>query len=105
MTNRAAAARYARALFDVALKESDPQVVEQELAAFVALVAGHDLLNKLLTNPAVPVGQKSAVMAQLVVRPPLSPVLEKLLALMAGRDRLVLLPELLEQYPAAPARP
>ena len=58
MTNRAAAARYARALFDVALKESDPQVVEQELAAFVALVAGHDLLKKLLTNPAVPVARK-----------------------------------------------
>ena len=98
MTNRMAAARYARALFDVSLKESNPQAVEQELAAFVGLVTQHDLLQRLLTNPAIPVSQKSAVMARLTDRAGLSTPLSKLLALLAGRDRLALLPDLLDQY-------
>ena len=38
MSMRASAARYARALLDVANKESDPERAEQELAAFVDLV-------------------------------------------------------------------
>lgn len=98
MTNRAAAVRYARALFDVALKESDPQAVEQELAAFVALVQGHDQLAKVAVNPAVPAPRKAALVAELAARAGLSPVTARLLGLLATRDRLVLLPDLLEQY-------
>jgi F0F1-type ATP synthase delta subunit len=41
MPSRASAARYARALFDVALKESDPVQIERELAAFAALMSSN----------------------------------------------------------------
>jgi F-type H+-transporting ATPase subunit delta len=98
MTNRAAAARYARALFDVSLSESDPQAVEQELAAFVELVSGHDLLMKVLTNPAIPAPRKQALVTQLTARAGLSSAPAKLLALLAQRDRVVLLPDLLGEY-------
>ena len=98
MTRRAAAARYARALFDVALREADPQAVEHELAAFVELVGGHDLLMKVLTNPAIPPPRKQALVTALTARAGLSLAPAKLLALLAGRDRLALLPELLGEY-------
>ncbi len=99
MTNRAAARRYARALFDVSLKEADVQVVERELAAFVALVGEHADLQRACYSPAVPSPRKRALVAALVARlGAVSPVLAKLLLLLAERDRLVLLPDLAAAY-------
>ena len=55
MTNRTAATRYARALFDVALAEkADLSALDQELAAFNGLLKQHPTLEKVLLNPAVP---------------------------------------------------
>jgi F-type H+-transporting ATPase subunit delta len=99
MTNRAAATRYARALFDVALKErGDLQQIEEQLAAFVDLLSQHPLLERVLVNPAVPVPRKRAVVSELSGRLDIGPVLAKLLILLAERDRLVLLPDLLSTY-------
>lgn len=98
MTNTLAAARYGRALFDVALKETDPQAVERELAAFVGMVQGHDLLGKVLVNPAIPASRKRALVAELSAQAGLSPITSKLLGLLAERDRLVLLADVLEEY-------
>jgi len=99
MTNRAAARRYARALFDVTLKEADVQAVEQELAAFAALVGQHADLQRAFNNPAVPAPRKRALMTELLSRiGAVSPVLSKLLVLLAERDRLVLLPDLAAAY-------
>ncbi|HLB44539.1 MAG TPA: ATP synthase F1 subunit delta [Candidatus Limnocylindrales bacterium] len=94
MTNRTAARRYARALLDVCLKETDPQQVEQELVAFAGLVGAHAELARVLANPAVPSPRKRAAVAEILVRAPVSPVLGRLLLLLAERDRLVLLPDL-----------
>ena len=55
MSTRASAARYARALLDVVIKEGNPEQVEQELATFAGLFAGNSELQKALTNPGVPV--------------------------------------------------
>jgi F-type H+-transporting ATPase subunit delta len=99
MTNRAAATRYARALFDVALKErGDLEQIEEQLAGFVGLFSQHPQLQKVLLNPAVPVPRKRAVVSDLAGRLGVNPVLSKLLILLAERDRLVLLPELLSTY-------
>ena len=95
---RTSAARYAKALFDVATKESSPERAEQELAAFAELVKQHADLQKVLNNPALPAARKRAVIQQLTARSgPPSPV-GKLLLLLAERGRLVLLPELLDVY-------
>ena len=98
MSTRASAARYARALLDVAIKESTPEQAEQELAAFFELLQHHPELQRALTHPAVAAASKRAVVQQLIDRlKPVSPA-GKLLMLLAERDRLVLLPELVEVY-------
>lgn len=98
MSTRASAARYARALLDVAIKESTPEQAEQELAAFFDLLQRHPELQRALTHPAVAAASKRAVVQQLIDRlKPVSPA-GKLLMLLAERDRLVLLPELVEVY-------
>lgn len=98
MTGRAAARRYGVALFDVSLKETDPRKVEQDLGAFVALVGEHPELEQILLNPAIPAARKRSVVATLASRMSLEPVVSKLLELLAARDRLGLVPEVLEQY-------
>jgi len=99
MTNKTAANRYARALLDVAVKEkADLQGIQAELAAFVDLFATHPPLAKALLNPAVPVPRKRAAVAELTAQGGVSPMVSKLVALLADRDRLVLLPDLLDAY-------
>src|SRR5438067_8616312 len=99
MTNRTAATRYARALLDVAVREkSDLQKIEQQLTTFAALFTEHPTLEKVLLNPAVPVQRKSAVVSQLTKRVKVLPIVAKLLIVLAERDRLVLVPELLAAY-------
>ncbi len=99
MTNKTAATRYARALLDVAVQEkANLDAIEQELAAFADLFAKNPTLEKVLLNPAVPVPRKRAAVAELTKAAGMSPTVSKLLALLAERDRLVLLPDLLASY-------
>jgi F-type H+-transporting ATPase subunit delta len=99
MTNKAAAARYARAVLDVAIKEkANPEQIERELADFAALLDAQPALKKVLLNPAVPVPRKRAAVAALVEKTSLTSIVSKLLILLAERDRLVLMPDLLAAY-------
>jgi F-type H+-transporting ATPase subunit delta len=99
MTNKTAATRYARALFDVALKEgADLQQIDVQLAGMVELFRQHPALEKVLLNPAVPAPRKRAAVADLTARLGLGSILAKLLVLLAERDRLVLLPDLWTAY-------
>ena len=99
MTSRTAATRYARALIDVAIKEKgDLQAIEAQLAGFADLFKQYPALEKVMLNPAVPVPRKRAAIAELTQRAKLTPVLAKLIALLADRDRLVLLADLLSAY-------
>src|SRR5919109_5186242 len=98
MTSRAAATRYARALFDVVATDGDLRAVESELAGFTELVQKHDGLWRVLANPAVPAPRKRAVVEQLLKRIALKPPVSKLLLVLADHDRLVLLPDLVEAF-------
>jgi len=98
MSTRASAARYARALLDVVIKEGNPEQVEQELATFADLFDQNPNLERALTNPAVPVSGKRGIVKELVARLTLSPPLAKLLMLLADRDRLVIVPDLVAVY-------
>ena len=99
MAYRAAAKRYARALFDVCQREDALERVERDVAGFLSLLDGHAGLRQCLLSPVVPPASKRAVVAELVERSAeLSPVTVRLLALLAERNRLALLPELLEVY-------
>ncbi len=98
MTNRGAATRYARALFDTTLAEGlDLLQTQKDLGEFARLVAGNDALQRVLTNPAIPVARKRGVIEQLI-RPSRAPArfsrrVAKLLLMLAERDRLVILPD------------
>ena len=98
MSSRASAVRYARALLDVVIQEGDPEQVQQELSAVAGLYAGNPELQKALTSPAVPVAAKRGVVEALVSRAKPSPVLARLMLMLADRNRLALLPELAASY-------
>jgi F-type H+-transporting ATPase subunit delta len=99
MSNKTAAIRYARALFDVAIAErADLARVEQELAGYHTLFENQPTLKKVLLNPAVPVQRKRAAIVQLSERAQTSPIVGRLMAMLAERDRLILLPDLLASY-------
>ena len=98
MSSRASATRYARALFDVALKESDPAQAETDLSAFAGLMSSNPDLQGALTNPAVPAAGKRGITETLATRLNVVSPVGKLLALLAGRDRLALVPDLLAVY-------
>jgi F-type H+-transporting ATPase subunit delta len=99
ITSRTAAERYARALFDVALKEQvDLSQIERELAAFTQLFAEQPSLERVLLNPAVPAPRKRAAMVDISRSAGATPIVGKLLVLLAERDRLALLPGVLAAY-------
>jgi F-type H+-transporting ATPase subunit delta len=99
MTSRAAATRYARALLDVVIAEKgNPEQIEQELVALADLIAHNRELHAALTNPTVPVAGKRGVMKELAARLTLSPPAAKLMLLLADRDRLALIPDLVAVY-------
>jgi F-type H+-transporting ATPase subunit delta len=98
MNMRASAARYAKALLDVTIRETDPEHTERELAAVVALLRQYPALHAALVNPAVPAAGKRAVVAQLLDRLTPSVPVGKLLLLLADRDKLAILPDLLAVY-------
>src|SRR5256712_1418686 len=98
MSNRASASGYAKALLDVMIQEGKPEQAEQELASVVDLFERHEELRKAMLNPAVPVTAKRGVMQQLVARLQPSRPVGKLMVLLAERDRLELLPDLLAAY-------
>jgi F-type H+-transporting ATPase subunit delta len=99
VTNKTAATRYARALLDVAVKEkADLDLIETELSQFADLFKQCPPLERVLLNPAVPVPRKRAAVSDLLAQAKFTPIVSKLLALLADRDRLVLVPELLKTY-------
>jgi len=84
---------------DVAVKEhADLQQVADHLASFADLFKQHPTLEHVLLNPAVPVPRKRAAMVELTARANVMPMVGKLLLLLAERDRLVLVPDIVAAY-------
>lgn len=99
MTSRTAAARYARALLDVAVKESaDLDAIAKDLDEFGQFLQQQTTLYQLLVNPAVPAPRKRGAMQEITARAQLRPVVAKLLVLLADRDRLALFREIAAVY-------
>jgi F-type H+-transporting ATPase subunit delta len=101
VTAGAAAGRYARALFDVLLKEGDAASLEKaqdELQQFAALFKDEQLAH-VLGNPAIPVSKKKALAKALVDRAGrITPPLAKLIQILAEKDRLTLLTGIAHAY-------
>ena len=99
MTAGAAASRYARALFDVVLKEGkDVEKVQGELQQFADLF-GQGQLAQVLGNPGIPAAKKKSLAQALIDRAGLvTPPLAKLILVLAEKDRLTLLPGIARAY-------
>ena len=99
MTSRTAAARYARALLEVASRESaDLEIAARELDEFIVFLKEQPALDGLLRNPAVPASRKRAAMTEITKLSGFTLIVSKLLILLADRDRLMLLPEVSSTY-------
>lgn len=61
-------------------------------------MAGHAQLHQALTNPALPMTRKRAIVEELAKRAELSPIVTKLLLLLAERGRLALLADIVDTY-------
>jgi F-type H+-transporting ATPase subunit delta len=96
--SRAAARRYARALFDVAVREGDVVAAEREVASFSDAFQRNPLLRRTMRNPVFPAARKQAVVAELARLLALGPIVSKLLDMLAAHHSLELLPALLEAY-------
>jgi F-type H+-transporting ATPase subunit delta len=92
MTARAAAARYARALFDVVRQHGDLAKADAELTTLADLIRDHAELARVVASPAVPVARKRAIVEALVGRLGLPTEIRNLALLLAERDRLLMLP-------------
>jgi F-type H+-transporting ATPase subunit delta len=98
MSLRTSAARYAKALLDVAVQESDPALVAQDLASIVTAMTEHAELRRVMTSPGTPLTARVQVMRALAERAAVQPPLAKLLVMLAERRRLELLPDMLDVY-------
>lgn len=96
---RALARRYAKALFDVAgAQGAAPAALERELAELVGLIEGSDGLRRALLGPTLRAAARRRLVDALAEAGQASPLLRRLLVLMAERDRLALLPALAEEF-------
>jgi F-type H+-transporting ATPase subunit delta len=98
MNTRTSAARYARALLDVVIQEANPEQVEQQLVAFQDLLKQHPDLQKALTNPAIPAASKRGIVTDLATRLQMAPQAGKLLGVLADRDDLGLVADVVAIY-------
>jgi F-type H+-transporting ATPase subunit delta len=99
MTSRTAATRYARAVLDVATKESaDLERIARELDGFIAFFKEQPALDALMLNPAVPAPRKRAAIEQITAISGVMPIVAKLVVLLADRDRLGLLKDIASVY-------
>ena len=97
---QAAARRYARALFEVAQAKGQVQPLRDELHALAKLLADQPELSRALLHSRLGAERRQRLVRALFSGRG-SELLSRLLALLAERDRLSLLPELAEAYARA----
>lgn len=96
----ALARRYARALYDVALAQGADQArrLAGELVDLVALLERHPELQAALSHPALPAESRGRALSAVVEKAGGSPLLGRLVALLARRERLGMLGALAAAY-------
>lgn len=98
MASRASASRYAKALLDVAAGQGNLSEVASGLAAVASLAAEHPDLSRAFTDPRVTNVARLGVVHAVASRLALPSPVAKLLALLAERRRLELLPEIADVF-------
>ncbi len=100
MTLQAIARRYATALFDVTRQNSSLDAAQAGLASFAGLIAGSPELADVFASPAVPASKKRSVADALVAQLNLPVEIQRLIAVLADRDRLGLVADVASAFDA-----
>ena len=98
MSVRTSATRYAKALLDVAVKESDPAQIERDLATIVRAMTAQPELHQVMTSPRTPQAARVNIVNAISERAQVQRPVARLLTMLADRRRLELLPDLLAVY-------
>jgi F-type H+-transporting ATPase subunit delta len=98
MSLRTSAARYAKALLEVAILESDPSRVEADLTGIVDAMKATPELRRGMLSPGIAQSARVSLVKAIIERASLQAPVAKLLMMLAERGRLELLPDLLEVY-------
>ena len=98
MSLRTSATRYAKALLEVAIRESDPAQVEVDLTGIVDAMTATPELRRGMLSPAIAQTARISLAKAIIERASLQAPVAKLLMMLAERGRLELLPDLLEVY-------
>jgi F-type H+-transporting ATPase subunit delta len=98
MRRKAAGAREARALLEVASRESDPDRVGMELDAIAEAMRTQPEVQALLLNPGLTVGRRVQALQVVASSLGLTPLVSKLLVVFAERASLRLVPDLAAAY-------
>ena len=98
MKNLIIAKRYARALFNLALKEGQIEQYGQELDGFVQLLKQFPDVADAIQNPLYPGGAKKSAFMALSERLELTPITRSFVNLLIEKDRLGHLEEIKEYY-------
>jgi F-type H+-transporting ATPase subunit delta len=98
MSKKAAGAREARALLEVAIRESDPDRVGAELDVIADAMRTQPDVQALLLSPGVAAARKVQALEVIASSLGLTPLVSKLLAVFAQRESLRLVPELAAAY-------
>ena len=91
------ARRYASALFEVAKKRGQVEIVASSLSDVVAGVESSRQLASVLHHPLLPLDRKRAVLSG-VFGGAVHPDVEKFLFLVVEKDRAILLPQILGEF-------
>jgi F-type H+-transporting ATPase subunit delta len=100
MNRKAAGAREARALLEVASRESDPDRVGAELDVIAEAMRTQPEVHGLLLNPGVTVARRVQAIQVVASSLGLTPLVSKLLVVFAERASLRVIPELAAAYRA-----
>lgn len=101
MSDRSVARQYAHALFDVAERAAQTQTVGRDVAEMAALVANHADLKAVMDTPLVTPRQKRGLLDALIAAGgPINIEVQRMLELLADRDRLRLLGDVAAAYVA-----
>lgn len=98
MSAVAVARRYARALLDLCVGEVDPQRVREALGEARSLLAGNTELSRAFSHPAVSAENKRRLAVSVWGGPGSNPLVGRLLALLAERGRIALVPAIEERF-------
>ena len=94
------ARRYARALLEVAEAggKGKALALKQELRGFARELEAHAPLRRALAHPSLAAEKKRNIVAALAERAQATPLVKRLIEVLAARDRLALVPEVAAAY-------